>query len=281
LRTITVTARELTASNLHKRLDLPGPGDELKELGDTFDALLARLEAAFAAQSQFIANASHELRTPQARQRVVAQVALADPDASADSLRQAHELNLAAGAQQERIIDALLTLARGQAGIDRTEPLDLAELAANAIDARRPDAARRGVRVSRDLRFAGTAGDPRLADRLVVNVLDNAIRHNIPGGHVHVRTDTTGGRARIAISNTGPHVPPGAIDSLLQPFRRLDTDRTRAQDDGLGIGLSIVAAIAKAHDAALAIQPRTDGGLAVEVSFPGSRSQSVRPALSS
>jgi signal transduction histidine kinase len=268
LRTITAAARDITASNLHQRLALPGPDHELKELGDTFDALLARLEAAFTAQSQFIANASHELRTPLARQRVVAQVALADPDASAGSLRRAHERVLAAGAQQERIIDALLTLARGQAGIDRAEPADLAEIAGQALRARLPEAASRGVKVHQDLRPARTAGDPRLVERLIANLLDNAIRHNIPGGRVHVRTETAGGRALITVSNTGPRVPPDAIDSLLQPFRRLASERTRTQDDGLGIGLSIVAAIAKAHDAALAVQPGAGGGLAVEVSFP-------------
>ena len=277
LRTITATARDITASNLHQRLALPGPDHELKKLGDTFDGLLARLEAAFTAQSQFIANASHELRTPLARQRVVAQVALADPDASAESLRRAHERVLAAGAQQERIIDALLTLARGQAGIDRAEPADLAEIASQALGARLPEAAGRGVKVGQDLRPARTAGDPRLVERLIANLLDNAIRHNIPDGHVHVRTEIAGGRAVIAISNSGPRVPPDAIDSLLQPFRRLASERTRTPNDGLGIGLSIVAAIAEAHDAALAVQPQAGGGLAVEVCFPPAPAQTVTP----
>jgi len=277
LRTITATARDITASNLHQRLALPGPDHELKELGDTFDALLARLEAAFTAQSQFIANASHELRTPLARQRVVAQVALADPDASAGSLRWAHERVLAAGAQQERIIDALLTLARGQAGIDRAEPVDLAEIAGPALSARLPEAASRGVKIHQDLRPAPTAGDPRLVERLIANLVDNAIRHNIPDGNVHVSTDADGRKAMIAIGNTGPQVPPSAVGSLLQPFRRLASERTRTQDDGLGVGLSIVAAIAKAHDAALAIQPRAGGGLDVEVSFPAT-GRSKRPA---
>ncbi len=268
LRTITAAARDITASNLHKRLVLAGPDHELKELGDTFDALLARLEAAFTAQSQFAANASHELRTPLARQRVVAQVALADPDASAQSLRRAHERILAAGAQQERIIDALLTLARGQAGIDRRVPLDLAEIAGQALRTRQQEAASRGITIHQDLRSARTAGDPRLVERLIANLLDNSLRHNIADGYVYVRTDAEGGKAVIAISNTGPHVPPTAIVSLLQPFRRLATERTRGQDDGLGIGLSIVAAVAEAHGAALLIEPGASGGLVVEVSFP-------------
>jgi signal transduction histidine kinase len=269
LRTITATARDITATNLHRRLALPGPDHELKELGDTFDALLARLEAAFTAQSRFIANASHELRTPLARQRVLAQVALADPDASAESLRRAHERVLNAGAQQERIIDALLTLARGQAGIDRTEPLDLSEIAGQILLTRRPEAARRGITVTQNLRAARTAGDRRLVERLIANLLDNAIRHNIPDGIVHVHTAAEGSKTMITISNTGPRIPPDAIDSLLQPFRRLAPERTRTQDDGLGIGLSIVAAIANAHDAALVIQPRAGGGLTVDVSFQG------------
>jgi len=163
LRTITTAAREISATSLHERLALGGPDDELKELGDTFDGLLARLEASFSAQRQFVANASHELRTPLARQRVLSQVALADPDATVEALRAAHERVLAAGAEQEQLIEALLTLARGQAGLGAREPFDLAELTGQVLRARRPEAELRDLDLHAALSAAPAAGDPRLS----------------------------------------------------------------------------------------------------------------------
>jgi len=269
LRTITSAARDISANDLHRRLSLTGPSDELKELGDTFDELLGRLEAAFQAQRQFVANASHELRTPLARQRTLGQVALSDPEPTVTSLRAAHERILAAGAQQERVIEALLTLARGSSGIEVRRPFDLAQLAGEAVEARRTEVAF-GV----SLEPAITAGHRPLAERLVANLVDNAVRYNVPGGWVQVTTRRQGDHAVLTVANSGPIVPPDAIERLLQPFQRLDTTRGTARTGGLGLGLSIVAAIASAHDATLSTRPRVEGGLIITVVFPAVERQS-------
>jgi signal transduction histidine kinase len=267
LRTITAAAKDISANSLHERLALDGPGDELKELGDTFDELLARLEASFHAQRQFIANASHELRTPLARQRTIAQVALSDPDATVESLRAAHERVLAAGAQQERLIAALLTLARGQAGLDVREPFDLARLADEVVATRSTEAAQRSLEVRKALSPAPAAGDPRLAERLTINLVDNALRHNVAHGRVDVVTGTRDGRPFLSVTNTGPEIPVTAIDRLFHPFQRLGSERT-GRREGLGLGLSIVQAIATAHGATIDARPHRGGGLAVKVTFP-------------
>jgi signal transduction histidine kinase len=269
LRAITTAVQQISATNLHERLALTGPDDELKELGDTFDALVGRLEASFAAQRRFVANASHELRTPLARQRTVGQVALADPDASIESLQAAHERVLAAGAQQEQLIEALLTLARGQAGVDRNEPFDLATLAERVVASRRAEAQYRDIAVYVDVEPAPGSGDPRLVERLVTNLVDNALRHNIVGGCVVVRTTGAADDAVLSVANTGPVVPADALDGLFQPFRRMDADRTgRGLGHGLGLGLSIVQAVADAHNARVDTRAQTHGGLRVEVRFP-------------
>jgi signal transduction histidine kinase len=264
LRSITTAVRDISETNLHRRLALAGPNDELKELGDTFDGLLTRLDASFQAQRRFIANASHELRTPLARQRTLAQVALADPNPTIESLRAAHERVLAAGTQQERLIDALLTLARGQAGIDRHERFDLADLATQVLATRSSEASARGLDLRTTLRPASTAGHPGLVERLIANLIDNALHHNQPDGHIDVHTETRDGHAVLTISNTGPDIPPPAIEQLFQPFRR----RTDRVGDGLGLGLSIVAAIADSHHATITTQPRLHGGLTIQISFP-------------
>jgi signal transduction histidine kinase len=266
LRTITMAARDISATSLHERLALDGPDDELKELGDTFDALLERLEASFESQRRFVANASHELRTPLARQRTVAQVALADPDATVDSLRAAHERALVSGAQQERLIEALLALTRGQAGVDRREPFDLATVADRVVVARRAEAADLALDVHASFAPAPAAGAPHLVERLVANLVDNALRHNVPGGRVEVATGARAGHSVLSVVNTGPVVPATAIERLLQPFQRLGAERT-GDGEGLGLGLSIAQAIADAHDATLTLRPGPEGGLHVEVSF--------------
>jgi signal transduction histidine kinase len=267
LRTITTTTRDISATSLHQRLGLDGPDDELKDLGDTIDHLLSRLERAFEAQRQFVANASHELRTPLARQRTVAQVALDDPTATVGSLRTAHERVLAAGADQERLIEALLTLARGQAGLNRRDPIDLADVTATVIRGRRAAASQAGLELRAELGPAFAVGDARLAEQLVANLVDNAIRHNHPGGRISIVTGTRTGGAVLSVSNTGPIVPPDAIELLFQPFHRLGTDRT-IRGDGLGLGLSIVRAIADAHDATVVVHPQPEGGVQIEVTFP-------------
>lgn len=267
VRAVTAMARQISAASLTERLSLTGPDDELKELGDTFDDLLARLEASFRAQRQFIANAAHEMRTPLARQQVISQVALADPAASVESLRAAHERVLVAGAEQRRTIDALLTLARGQAGLDSREPFDLAAAVGQALLSRETEARQRGLTINKELTPARAAGSRPLAERLAGNLIDNALRHNVPGGRVEIVTRTTGCRAVLSVANTGPDVPAAALDRLFRPFQRMTAERT-GTGDGLGLGLSIVQAIAEAHGAQIAAGPRPDGGLLVEVAFP-------------
>lgn len=271
LRTITTSVRDISASNLHDRLAIHGPEDDLKELAETFNGLLDRLEAAFDAQRQFVANASHELRTPLARERTVMEVALRDPAATVESLQAAGQRVLASGQQQERLIEALLTLARSQRGLDYREPLDLQLLTARVLEAQAPEAARRGLRLGSALGPAATLGDPRLAERLVANLVENAIRHNRPDGVIEVVTAAGNGRAIIRVANTGAEIRVGEITRLLQPFQRQARDRTVSHGDlrgGLGLGLSIVAAIAATHDAACSLRPRSGGGLIAEVAFP-------------
>jgi signal transduction histidine kinase len=267
LQVITTAARELSASNLHERLALGGPNDELRELGDTFDELLGRLESSFEAQRQFVANASHELRTPLTLERAILEVTLADPAASAASLRAACERVLAIGEQQERMIDALLTLARSERGLERRKTLLLDTLAGEVLEERREEATRRGLRLDSKLERAPTAGDRRLIERLIANLLDNAIHHNSPHGWVTVATALDAGTAVLTVSNGGPVIVPEELASLMRPFQRLGIDRTW-HGDGHGLGLSIVEAIATAHGATLTVRPQATGGLHVEVKFP-------------
>jgi signal transduction histidine kinase len=267
LRTITNAARDISANNLHRRLALEGPDDEVKQLANTFDSLLGRLEASFDAQRQFVANASHELRTPLTLERTLVEVALADPDATIDTLRATCERVLGVGEQQERLIEALLTLSRSQRGLDRREPFDLAVIAAEILETRGPEATSRGLFVDTALNPAPASGDQRLGERLVANLVDNAARHNIPRGRIDVATTTKAGRAVLTVMNTGPVVSPDDLDRLAQPFQRLDAERNGDQD-GLGLGLSIVHAIAAAHGATIATRARPNGGLEIEVTFP-------------
>jgi signal transduction histidine kinase len=267
LRRITATARDISASNLNRRLALSGRNDEFAELGETLDGLFGRLEASFQAQRHFVANASHELRTPLAAERTLLQVALADPGASAQTLRSTcHEL-LALGDQQERLIDALLTLASSERGIDRWEAFDLADIAGKAILDRHQEAERRAIRIDATLAGAPATGDPSLAESLVANLLDNAIRYNRDGGRVEISTRITDGLAVVSVSNTGPMIRPDEVDRLFQPFQRLGSERIR-HASGHGLGLAIVRAIAGVHSATLTANARPNGGLDIEVSFP-------------
>jgi signal transduction histidine kinase len=267
LRIITATARDISARNLDQRLGLDGPRDEIRELGDTLDGLLGRLEASFRAQRHFIANASHELRTPLTAERTLLQVALADPGATAPALRSTCQQLLVLGEQQERLIEALLTLATSERGIERWEPFDLAAMAGQVILGRRQEAERRDIRISATLSAAPATGDPSLVESLVANLVDNAIRHNRDGGRVEISTAITDGLAVVSVSNTGSPVPSGEVDRLFQPFQRLGTERVRPAG-GHGLGLAIVRAIAGVHGAALTAHARPQGGLTVSVSFP-------------
>jgi signal transduction histidine kinase len=271
LRTIVATARDISATNLHRRLGDTGRG-EFAELAGTLDDLFARLEAAFESQRRFVANAAHELRTPLTAERTLLQVALADPHATTETVRATCQEVIALGAAQERLINALLTLASGEQGVERRERFDLAAVARDAVAARRAEADRRGVRVETALGTAPVAGDPSLVESLVANLVDNAVRHNVPGGWVEVSTAATGSGGLVRVRNTGPAVPPGEVERLFQPFQRLGRDRLagdRAGPDGHGLGLAIVRAVAGAHGAGLSVTPRPEGGLDVEVAFLG------------
>ena len=256
---------------------MTGPADELKDLADTIDGLLGRLQAAFDAQRQFVANASHELRTPLTLTRTLLQMTLTDPRPTMDGFRATCQDVLAAGDQQEQLIEALLTLARSQRGLDRREPADLAAITRDVLRARDPDAAKRGVAVSASIGEAPVLGDSRLLERMAANLIDNAIRHNIPGGMLHVRVTAEDGQATLTITNTGPVIPATQAGRLLQPFQRLAPGRP-ADGECLGLGLSIVAAIARAHQAALAVRPRDGGGLEVEVCLTAATAAAAVPA---
>jgi signal transduction histidine kinase len=276
LRRITESARRISATNLDERLAIEGPDDDLRELADMIDGLFARLDASLHAQRQFVANASHELRTPLARSQTLLEVALRNPAASTGSLRAACERALAAGAEQGRLIEALLTLARGQRGLARRASLDLAAITRDVLAARGEHVAARNLTMEVALAPGLLGGDTALVERAVANLADNALRHNVPGGTVWITAGSADGRAFLTVANTGPEIPPDAVDRLLLPFQRGseagDAYRTRRRsrpDDGLGLGLSIVAAIASAHDADLTVTPRlTGGGLSIRLVFP-------------
>ena len=287
LRRITAAARRISVTNLHERLALAGPDDDVRELADMIDSLFARLDASLQAQRQFVANASHELRTPLARSRTLLEVAMRDPGATPDSLRTACERAIAAGAEQERLIEALLILARGQRGLARREPLDLAAITRDVLAARGAEITARGLDVQVELSPALLAGDAALAERAVANLVDNAFLHNVPGGTVWVSVESDGGRAVLTVGNTGPEIGPDEVGRLLLPFQRggpadrATRSRSRSGgDDGLGLGLSIVAAIAAAHESGLSITPRLDGGgLTARLAFPPAPAITLIPSV--
>ncbi|WP_232344842.1 sensor histidine kinase [Actinoplanes awajinensis] len=267
LRAITATATAISAGNLHHRLNLGEPADELTELGAILDDLFARLQASFDAHRHFVANASHELRTPLAGLRTLLEVTLADPDADADALRSACQEALALGGHQERLVHALLALATSERGLTRSDTVDLAQVATGVLASRRDRATRTNIEITEHLASAVMAGDPRLVESLVANLVDNAIRHNHPGGHIEITTQTSGRQATVTVTNSGPVIPDNQIPRLFQPFQRLARDR-HSRRDGYGLGLAIVNAVAQAHHATLTTSARTEGGLAITVRFP-------------
>jgi signal transduction histidine kinase len=268
LSTITAAARRISASSLHERLDLRGPDDELKELADTLDSLFARLEDSFEAQRRFAANASHELRTPLTRERTLLQVTLADPAATTGTWQAVSEELLAANAEQDRLIEALLALASSEAGLGEREPADLAAITSATLAAARPAISRLGLQVQADIQPAALDGAPLLVQQLAANLIDNAVRHNIPGGSIQVSTRTSPRGAVLSVTSSGLVIPAADVDRLFQPFQRLGP-RPARRDGGHGLGLSIVRAIATAHAAAITARSRPGGGLAIEVAFPG------------
>jgi signal transduction histidine kinase len=266
LREMTDAARTISAGNLSRRLALTGPDDEFRRLGDTLDDLLARLEGSFEAQRRFVANASHELRTPLTVERTLLQVALADPNGTEASLRATCEELLACGREHERLLESLLTLASSERGLNHREPIDLGRVASRVLLTPRPDMQRHSLELDTALEPATVSGDPALIERLIANLVDNAVHYNHSGGRVEVRTGAVNGHAVVAVTNTGPVVAPEDSDRLFEPFQRL-AGRVAAADGHHGLGLSIVRAIAAAHDATVDASPQSGGGLTVTVSF--------------
>jgi signal transduction histidine kinase len=258
---IAAAARAASEHNLATRVGLHGPRDELRELAETFDEMLGRLQTAFEGRQRFIANASHELRTPLAVMRATADVVLDDPDSTPGDLRGMAIDIRAAVDHAEHLIGALLILARNERGLTVREHVDLATAAEDVLDA----AALGDRRLHAALAPAVISGDPVLAERLIANLVDNAVRYNTPGGDVWVGTRTEAGRSELTVANTGAPISPVDADRIFQPFERIG-DRT--SHDGSGLGLAIVASIAAIHGGTVTARPREGGGLSVTVAVP-------------
>lgn len=265
LRTMTSTIRHISARNLHERLATGGPPDELKDLADTVNGLLGRLETALESQKRFVANAAHELRTPLTLEHALLEETLIDRGATLESFRANFERLLTISKQQATLLESLLTLSSSDRGLDNPEPLDLATLTHEVLPAFRPEIGRRDLAVESAIEPACISGDSALIHRLVANLLDNAIDYNVPGGSVEIATGVRDGGAFLSVRNTGIAVPPDQVERLFNPFQRL---RRTAGDGHHGLGLSIVRSIATAHDATLTAEARAGGGLAVTVAFP-------------
>ena len=264
---ITGAARRASEENLGERLALAGPPDELKELADTYDAMLARLDAAFASQRRFVANASHELRTPLTVMRTAIDVTLAKPGRTPAQLEDMAAEVRGAVDRAEALIEALLTLARSDRGTAAMEPADLAVLAEDALDAAAPAIRAGSLRLETSLQTAPTHGDLVLLDRLVANVVDNAVRHNAAGGWIQVATGTRDGQAYLTVTNGGPVIAEDVTPLLFEPFRRLCDPAGSVP--GTGLGLSIVRSVATAHQGTVTARSRPAGGLDVTVLLPG------------
>ncbi|MEU6379483.1 HAMP domain-containing sensor histidine kinase [Streptomyces sp. NPDC046909] len=265
---ITRTARAVAGSDLARRIELDGPDDELKELADTFDDMLERLERAFTAQQRFVGNASHELRTPLAINRTLLEVHLSDPGAPVE-LQQLGKTLLATNERSEQLVEGLLLLARSDNQIVERKPVDLAEVAEQAVDQVHAEADGKGVEIRGERQSAVVQGNGVLLERIALNLVQNAVRYNVPeGGWVEVTTEIQHGQAVLVVSNTGPVVPAYEIDNLFEPFKRLrGADRT-GSDKGVGLGLSIVRSVARAHGGHIYAQPREGGGLVMRVTLP-------------
>ncbi|WP_433245921.1 sensor histidine kinase [Actinomadura nitritigenes] len=272
LHRVTETARRIAAAPaadrvLHERIALHGPHDEVKELADTFDTMVERLDRSFDGQRRFVANASHELRTPLTLGRALVEVAMHRRTASPDVLRLGEDL-LQITSRHERLIGGLLLLARSENEITRRAPVDLADVVGHVAARTAPEAEQAGVTVKTEPCEAMTTGDALLLERVVENLVENGIRHNTgEGGWVRVTSGTRDGRAVLEVANSGPHVPSYEVPGLFEPFRRLDADRV-VTAKGAGLGLSIVQSIVRAHDGEVTARPRPEGGLQVTVTLP-------------
>jgi len=281
---LTRMARELSTENLDQRISLGGPDDELRELADTFDEMLARLNAAFDSQRMFVANASHELRTPLSVIKTELEVTLADPEADTEELRRMGEVVGTAADRAQRLVESLLTLARLQARqsgqLEVREPVDLAELVPGVLDGVTTEAGAKGVKIESEIESATTLGDPRLLERLIGNLVENAIRHNVPDGWLRVTTGQTAERVWLHVSNGGAVIPSENVDALFQPFRR-GAGQIRTATRGAGLGLAIVRLIVEAHHGRLQAAAPPFGGLAIRIELPRETPRTDAPANSS
>jgi len=281
LQGITATARRVAGSNLHERISLQGPADEIKDLADTFDAMLERLDQAFDSQRRFVANASHELRTPLTINRALIEVALDDPDAN-EPVRRLGQNLLAVNERHTKLIDGLLTLASSEERLHIRECVDLAEVVAHALAESRPAATQADIRIHTALAPAPVCGDPILLQRLAQNLIDNAIRYNLPrNGSIQITTAAAEASATLTVQNTGPIVATQHIAGLFEPFRRHTDGQRHANNetDGAGLGLSIVRAITHAHAGHVHAEPGPSGGLTIRVRVPspGSNDTTTTP----
>jgi signal transduction histidine kinase len=275
VRSLTEAARQASELRLGQRLALTGPDDELKELADTFDVMLERLDAAFASQKRFVANAAHELRTPLTAMRTAIEVTLSKPTRSPEQLEAMADQVKRSVERAEATVEALLTLATSEVGPTAQEPIDLATAAEDALDATRAAIAERQIRVDAALEPALARGDRVLLERMIANLVENAVRHNTPGGWIGVRTMQQGDSAMFEIANTGASIPAEQIPTLFEPFAR--AEQRVNSSDGVGLGLSIANAIGRAHNATIAGRPRPGGGLEMTVTVPTTRADGAGP----
>ncbi len=267
VKQLTQTAQKLGDETLDQRIALEGPDDDLKQLADTLDAMLARLEVAFRTQRRFAADVSHEVRTPLAIIKAEAEVTLADAESSARERRLAHSV-LEAADRAESLVDSLLALARSESTMRDHELVDLAELTGDVVGERVTAAGSAGVQIELDLGSATVRGDPFLLERLVANLVDNGINHNITSdGWVRISVDSQDGQTVLEVTNTGDILSSGDTERIAEPFHRLGTP----DSPGFGLGMTIVRSVAEAHGGEVAIDPRPDGGLSVAVSLPAER----------
>jgi signal transduction histidine kinase len=265
LRQITETARRITGEGLHERLALGGPADELTELGDTFDGMLARLEAAFTDQQLFAANAAHELRTPLTVMRAELDLLLTGPEPSPAEVRETATRLRRTVLGSERLLERLLTLTRGMLAPGDREPVPLDEVARLGLAAVDEPARMQGLTIRPELGEARAYGDPWLLAELVGNLLDNAVKYNRPHGWIVLDTHADGHHVVLEVSNSGQQIADSELAGLLEPFRRADQPRI---GNSSGLGLSIVRAVIAAHAGELCLQALADGGLAVRVRLP-------------
>ena len=274
LRDITSTARRVADRSLHERIALAGPDDEIKHLADTLDAMLERLDRSFDGQRRFVANASHELRTPLTITRTLIEVALLDAGSN-EKVRQLCTTLLAVNQRHEKLTDGLLTLASSDQRAADFHPLDLGEICSHVVSEMQPLADSAGIALEADLHPAIILGDAFLLERLVQNLVENAIQYNLAEqGLVRVTNAVSGGQAELSVENTGPDVPAYEVPGLFEPFRRLaSTERLAGAargpiTRGAGLGLSIVRSVAHAHGGDVEAMPREAGGLVVRVRIP-------------